>query len=144
MNWMQNVTASKGYMVLPGNHESECHSPACLLDFTYKHALQNFTAYNARFRMPFQESGACETCQCCVVDGGGGGGWETPPPALSSMLCVTASITPISTVGGAGLNMWYSFNYGNAHFVAFGKWRVESDAWWVAPLLTASPRLCAA
>eukprot|EP00434_Breviolum_minutum_P043017 symbB.v1.2.038317.t1/scaffold5927.1/size22389/3 len=29
LNWLQNLTASMAYMVSPGNHESECHSPAC-------------------------------------------------------------------------------------------------------------------
>jgi hypothetical protein len=43
--------------VLPGNHEGECHSPICLLNDKYKEALRNFTAYNARFRMPAPESG---------------------------------------------------------------------------------------
>jgi hypothetical protein len=93
MNWMQNVTASKGYMVLPGNHESECHSPACLLDSTYKHALQNFTAYNARFRMPFQESGACEPCQRCGVEGGGVGFGRRHP--LRCLQCCGSLLPPL-------------------------------------------------
>ena len=40
MNWMQNITAQKAFMVLPGNHESECHSPACLLISEYRDALK--------------------------------------------------------------------------------------------------------
>jgi hypothetical protein len=40
MNWMQNITSQKAFMVLPGNHESECHSPACLLISKYRDALK--------------------------------------------------------------------------------------------------------
>jgi len=56
MNWIQNVSATKAYMVLPGNHEGECHSPICLVDSSIGDKLRNFTAYNSRFRMPAQES----------------------------------------------------------------------------------------
>lgn len=58
MNWMQPIVSAKPYMVLPGNHETECHSPICLNTPEYREALRNFTAYNARFRMPSAESGA--------------------------------------------------------------------------------------
>ena len=58
MNWLQNLTASMPYHVSVGNHESECHSPACLLDAARAKSLSNFTAYNARWRMPAEESGA--------------------------------------------------------------------------------------
>eukprot|EP00658_Telonema_sp_P-2_P014976 TRINITY_DN15723_c0_g1_i3.p1 TRINITY_DN15723_c0_g1~~TRINITY_DN15723_c0_g1_i3.p1 ORF type:complete len:257 (-),score=45.54 TRINITY_DN15723_c0_g1_i3:415-1185(-) len=51
---MQNLTATRPYMVLPGNHEAECHSPAC---FTKRHKLSNFSAYNARWFMPAESSG---------------------------------------------------------------------------------------
>ena len=47
MNWMQNLTASVPYMVSVGNHESECHSPACLVDGKAA-ALSNFSAYVER------------------------------------------------------------------------------------------------
>ena len=56
MNLMQPLAAETPYMVTPGNHEAECHSPACLLDADRREALRNFTAYNARFRMPSPES----------------------------------------------------------------------------------------
>ncbi|CAB1116156.1 unnamed protein product [Ectocarpus sp. CCAP 1310/34] len=46
------------YMVVPGNHEAECHSPACLSSPRRLNALSNFAAFNARFRMPSIESGA--------------------------------------------------------------------------------------
>jgi hypothetical protein len=81
-------------MVLPGNHESECHSPACLLDSTYKHALQNFTAYNARFRMPFQESG----------------GWRAhAPPSVPPTLCGAPSTVtrPCRVSDARPLTSWF-------------------------------------
>lgn len=76
MNLMQSVAAKVPYMVLPGNHEDSCHSPVCFLSLSgLYHKLRNFTAYNRRFRMPYEES-------------------------------------------GGNSNMWYSFNYGNVHFVS--------------------------
>jgi len=57
MNWMQDIMATKPYMVLVGNHESECHSPACLDDEERRTKLGNFSAYNHRFKMPSEESG---------------------------------------------------------------------------------------
>jgi phosphodiesterase/alkaline phosphatase D-like protein len=50
--WLQNVTTFLPFMVAPGNHEAECHSPACLLDDERKEKLHNFSAYNHRFTMP--------------------------------------------------------------------------------------------
>lgn len=44
------------YMVLPGNHEAECHSPTCFLDSQKREAFANFSALNHRFRMPSPES----------------------------------------------------------------------------------------
>lgn len=38
------------------NHEAECHDPSCLLDKSIRDKLSNFTAYNARFRMPSLET----------------------------------------------------------------------------------------
>lgn len=55
---MEAFTSSKAYMVLPGNHEAECHSPACILDGVLLDSLANFSAYNARWRMPFAASGS--------------------------------------------------------------------------------------
>lgn len=49
----QIAAASKPYMVLPGNHEADCHTIFC----AFKN-LRNFTAFNNRFRMPFSESGS--------------------------------------------------------------------------------------
>lgn len=57
MEWMENMTDSKPYMVVPGNHESECHAPNCMLNPTHKEHLRNFTAYNSRWHMPSAESG---------------------------------------------------------------------------------------
>ena len=44
-------------MVSVGNHESECHSPACILDVNDLGLhLNNFSAFNSRWAMPWQES----------------------------------------------------------------------------------------
>eukprot|EP00286_Rhodomonas_abbreviata_P023490 CAMPEP_0181309894 /NCGR_PEP_ID=MMETSP1101-20121128/12269_1 /TAXON_ID=46948 /ORGANISM="Rhodomonas abbreviata, Strain Caron Lab Isolate" /LENGTH=448 /DNA_ID=CAMNT_0023416433 /DNA_START=92 /DNA_END=1438 /DNA_ORIENTATION=+ len=57
MNWIQNLTAAMPYHVTPGNHESECHDPACVLQpRKLGIPLSNFTAYNARWSMPSPES----------------------------------------------------------------------------------------
>lgn len=58
MNAVQDFTAVKPYMTLPGNHEAECHDPSCVFHLSH---LSNFTAYNARFRMPSEESGGVES-----------------------------------------------------------------------------------
>ena len=70
--WAQKVP----YMVAPGNHEADCHSPACLSSKGRREKLSNFTAFNSRFRMPSRESGS------------------------------------------TSLNMHYSFNYRNVHFIS--------------------------
>ena len=58
MNWFQNVSATMPYMVTPGNHESECHSPACVINHKeYGLPLSNFSAFNHRWSMPSVESG---------------------------------------------------------------------------------------
>lgn len=56
MNLMEPLASEMPYMTTPGNHEAECHSPACLLNADRREALRNFTAYNHRFRMPSPES----------------------------------------------------------------------------------------
>lgn len=48
------------YMLTPGNHEADCHDPACLASKDRREKLSNFTAYNARYRMPSAESGGVE------------------------------------------------------------------------------------
>mmetsp|Transcript_10733 Transcript_10733/g.19436 ORF Transcript_10733/g.19436 Transcript_10733/m.19436 type:complete len:453 (+) Transcript_10733:45-1403(+) len=58
MDWLQNLTSTMPYMVAPGNHESECHSPACIAqELKYGRHLRNFTAFNERWTMPSEESG---------------------------------------------------------------------------------------
>lgn len=76
IDWLQNLTAHMPYMVSPGNHESECHSPLCFISGHAKH-LNNFSAFNTRWHMPSEESNARK-----------------------------------------GSAMWYSFNYGDVHFVS--------------------------
>jgi len=62
MDWIQNLTATMPYHVVPGNHESECHDPACVLNPRQLGIpLSNFTAYNARWKMPSPESGGVES-----------------------------------------------------------------------------------
>eukprot|EP01060_Flectonema_neradi_P033330 TRINITY_DN5578_c0_g1_i1.p1 TRINITY_DN5578_c0_g1~~TRINITY_DN5578_c0_g1_i1.p1 ORF type:complete len:470 (+),score=101.07 TRINITY_DN5578_c0_g1_i1:66-1412(+) len=56
VNWMQNITSTIPYMVSPGNHDSECHSPQCVADVTIGRQLGNFSAYNARWHMPAEAS----------------------------------------------------------------------------------------
>ncbi|KAE8964505.1 hypothetical protein PF010_g29162 [Phytophthora fragariae] len=57
INSMTPVMSSVPYMVLVGNHEAECHSPACQVSPTKAKALGNYTAYNTRFKMPSKEVG---------------------------------------------------------------------------------------
>lgn len=52
MNSIETFASNKPYMVAPGNHEADCHDPACLADKDRRTKLSNFTAYNTRFRMP--------------------------------------------------------------------------------------------
>jgi hypothetical protein len=59
-----HVARAQAYMVLPGNHERDCHSDDCVNDLTLQRTFMNFTAYNARFRMPGPESGACSGNPC--------------------------------------------------------------------------------
>ncbi|RQM11406.1 hypothetical protein DD237_008569 [Peronospora effusa] len=57
MNSMTHVMRRMAYMVVVGNHEAECHSPTCLESTIKKDQLGNYSAFNARFRMPSLESG---------------------------------------------------------------------------------------
>lgn len=60
MNWLQNLSSVMPWMVTVGNHESECHSPSCLMEPSLGESLRNFTAYNARFTMPSNSSGGVQ------------------------------------------------------------------------------------
>ena len=45
-----------------GNHESECHDPACVVNpRKLGLPLSNFTAFNARWKMPSPESGGVDS-----------------------------------------------------------------------------------
>uniref|UniRef100_M4BQC8 Purple acid phosphatase n=1 Tax=Hyaloperonospora arabidopsidis (strain Emoy2) TaxID=559515 RepID=M4BQC8_HYAAE len=57
MNSLTTVMRRMAYMVVVGNHEAECHSPTCLVSKSMKDQLGNYSAFNARFRMPSLESG---------------------------------------------------------------------------------------
>ncbi|GLD98245.1 hypothetical protein PINS_up006942 [Pythium insidiosum] len=56
MNSMTPLMSKLPYMVTVGNHEAECHSPACQVSSYKRSRLGNYTAYNARFKMPSRES----------------------------------------------------------------------------------------
>lgn len=56
MKEIEPIASKLPYMTVPGNHEVECHSPACLADSDKRDKLSNFSAYNTRFRMPSPES----------------------------------------------------------------------------------------
>jgi predicted MPP superfamily phosphohydrolase len=56
MNQVQMFASRRPYMVLPGNHEAECHNIPCQLSLDYLNRLSNFSAYNHRFKMPYEES----------------------------------------------------------------------------------------
>ncbi|ETI33391.1 hypothetical protein F443_19936 [Phytophthora nicotianae P1569] len=56
MNSLMPLMSRVPYMVLVGNHEAECHSPVCQLSRKKRNALGNYTAYNTRFKMPYEES----------------------------------------------------------------------------------------
>lgn len=58
MNSTQRFAAYKPYLVAPGNHEADCHSPDCVVEKSKHNKLSNFTAYNNRFKMPSKESGS--------------------------------------------------------------------------------------
>lgn len=50
------VDSSHEFGTVYGNHEAECHSPACQVSPTKSKMLGNYTAYNARFKMPSKEA----------------------------------------------------------------------------------------
>lgn len=58
MNEIEPIASALPYMTAVGNHEVECHDPACLADSEKRDKLSNFSAYNTRFRMPSSESGS--------------------------------------------------------------------------------------
>ncbi|KAJ0407159.1 hypothetical protein P43SY_001117 [Pythium insidiosum] len=60
MNALTPVMSKVPYMVTVGNHEAECHSPACQVSNYKKDRLGNYQAYNARFKMPSTESGGAK------------------------------------------------------------------------------------
>eukprot|EP00397_Hematodinium_sp_SG-2012_P017529 GEMP01017930.1.p1 GENE.GEMP01017930.1~~GEMP01017930.1.p1 ORF type:complete len:456 (-),score=62.71 GEMP01017930.1:1407-2774(-) len=57
MDWMEPMMMAKPYMVAPGNHEVECHSPRCIISSEKRTKFANFSAYNCRWPMPSNDSG---------------------------------------------------------------------------------------
>jgi acid phosphatase type 7 len=95
--WLSNTTSFTPFMVGPGNHEAECHSPACLLNDTLKETLHNFTAYTHRFRMPSDVS--------------------APRPGTLNQWYRYVEDSPCNR--GARQCVSRSFNYGPVHFVVY-------------------------
>jgi predicted MPP superfamily phosphohydrolase len=56
MNALAPFNREKPFMVCVGNHEAECHSPACQVSAFKRNHLGNYSAFNSRFRMPSRES----------------------------------------------------------------------------------------
>lgn len=56
MNAIEPFAGHKPFMVVPGNHETECHSLVCLNNPELITKLGNFSAYNNRFTMPSADS----------------------------------------------------------------------------------------
>ncbi|RQM13174.1 hypothetical protein B5M09_010989 [Aphanomyces astaci] len=52
----RNAQDTVPYMTTVGNHEAECYSPICLYSPEKQAQLSNYSAYNARFRMPSGDS----------------------------------------------------------------------------------------
>jgi hypothetical protein len=109
MNWLQNITATMPYMVGPGNHESECHSPACLATKARSKALSNFSAFNNRWHMPAKVSGGHQNSNMWFV---------LPLPLLSSPLLSSPLLSSPRSDFPVCLSHRYSFNYGPVHFVS--------------------------
>jgi hypothetical protein len=55
MDKMEGIMPHKAYMLTPGNHDADCHS---IGDILCDGKFGNFSAYNQRWRMPANESGA--------------------------------------------------------------------------------------
>ncbi len=53
LGMVEDFSNNRPYMVCPGNHDVSCHSVS---DFECNNLLQNFGAFNSRFRMPSEES----------------------------------------------------------------------------------------
>ena len=147
MGWMQNLSSALPYMVVPGNHESECHSPACIADWPLGRALSNFTAYNARWHMPSAESGGVQNMWYARTSARRPRSLPTPcpgprsPPSHPSSLfssSLSALLAPVcpprssarpprlgsfaartqTPALSSSSRVRYSFNYGAAHFVS--------------------------
>lgn len=95
--WVYNITAKIPYMTLPGNHEVSCaefDGPGNPLNAYLNHNITNGTEPS--------ESLTYYTC---------------PPSQRNFTAYQTRFRMPGKETGGSG-NMWYSFDYGIAHFIA--------------------------
>ncbi|KAF8855510.1 Metallo-dependent phosphatase [Acephala macrosclerotiorum] len=96
--WLNNVTAKIPYMTLPGNHEvtcSEFDGPGNILTAYLNSNITNGTAPESDLTY-----------------------YSCPPSQRNFTAYQHRFRMPGSETGGVG-NMWYSFDYGMAHFIAF-------------------------
>jgi hypothetical protein len=56
MKSIEPIAAYVPYMVVPGHHDAECHSPICTFSREKLEKLSNFSAFNSRFKMPSDSS----------------------------------------------------------------------------------------
>lgn len=127
MNNASAFASQKAWMVGPGNHEAECHSARCIAEGTLRKSLDNFrcggaargrgapwplptpslrcsarrcSAYNTRFRMPYEASGS--TTSMCVR--GAAAAWpascytHAPLRSAAAPRAAAAGGTPSATV----------------------------------------------
>ncbi|KAK5682662.1 hypothetical protein LTS10_005791 [Elasticomyces elasticus] len=97
-NWMNSVTKKVPYMVSPGNHEAACAE--------FDGANNSLTAYLDNDQANSTANSSALTYYSC------------PPSQRNFTTYQQRFRMPGEETGGVG-NMWYSFDYGLAHFVTF-------------------------
>lgn len=112
-NWMNNITSKIPYMVMPGNHEVSCaegDGPGNFLTAYLNNNQTNSTAKDAALDYwscpASQRSGISLTSQSIVTNF-----------SRNFTAYMHRFRMPGAESGGVS-NMWYSFDYGLAHFVA--------------------------
>ena len=135
---IEGISSAKPYFVSPGNHDVSCHVTS---DIGCIKGHRNFTAFNYRFRMPSQESGAAPAAPAAPALA-----LATTPtttlaaPAAKAAEAAEASSSSSSSSAAAAaasaaaavasprtqphFNMWYSFTAHRTHFVSLD---TESD-----------------
>ncbi|KAF2095888.1 acid phosphatase AphA [Rhizodiscina lignyota] len=102
--WMSNITTKIPYMVLPGNHEAACaefDGPGNLLTAYLNNGTSNTTS----------EEGE--------TNWGSDLSYYSCPPSQRNFTAYQHRFNMAGGVNGGGVgNMWYSFDYGLAHFIS--------------------------